>query len=361
MRDKLKKYVESLFADASDSPRLRELRDEIMGNTLSRYDDQLAAGKTELEAYNTAILSIGDVDSLLETYSERKPESAAKQSANPLSRFIQSGNTLSRRITNAIAVALYITCVVPVIILSSTSWGEILGICLMFGMIAAATALLITGGKSLPLQKIEKIAVMPRNKAVGIAVPLYILCVLPPIFFDMLSWCENIGPGLMFIMIAIATALLIINSGSAQYAAPESQTLYADETPAIPAMPEKPKKEQRYPNSTGWKIFMAVYWMVTSLLFLQLCNWGFVLVSWVVFPLAGSAVTMIRGVMRLLDGRSGAHEIFSGLLWIAVCSIYLVASYVTSAWAVTWLIFLIGAALSGVLSGIFTLAKGEKV
>lgn len=44
-------------------------------------------------------------------------------------------------------------------------------------------------------------------------------------------------------------------------------------------------------------------------------------------------------------------------LWIAVVIIYFVISFMTGAWAITWLVFLIGAALDQVISGVQQLAK----
>ena len=45
---------------------------------------------------------------------------------------------------------------------------------------------------------------------------------------------------------------------------------------------------------------------------------------------------------------------------LAAVAIYLKISAASGAWVVTWLVFPICAALTGVLSGIFTLATGGK-
>ena len=51
MRDKLCAYVEGLFRDAPDTPQVREVREEILQNTLNRYDDQIASGVGGSAAY----------------------------------------------------------------------------------------------------------------------------------------------------------------------------------------------------------------------------------------------------------------------------------------------------------------------
>ena len=65
MRNKLICYVESIFEGLPDSPQLSQLREEILQNTLDRYDEECAKGVSETVAYNVAVMSIGDVDELL--------------------------------------------------------------------------------------------------------------------------------------------------------------------------------------------------------------------------------------------------------------------------------------------------------
>ena len=72
MREQLRAYVVRLFAQAPDTQRNRELREEILQNTLDRFDDLVAQGVPEENAYTQAVGSIGDVESLLEPAPEKK-------------------------------------------------------------------------------------------------------------------------------------------------------------------------------------------------------------------------------------------------------------------------------------------------
>ena len=65
MREQLRQEVLRRFAGAPDTQQARDLRDEILSNTLQRYDDLLAEGRSEQEAYASALESIGDVEELL--------------------------------------------------------------------------------------------------------------------------------------------------------------------------------------------------------------------------------------------------------------------------------------------------------
>ncbi len=80
MRENLRKYVLSLFANMADTPRNHALRDEVLQNTMDRYDDAIANGFDEGQAYAEAIAGMGDIESLLE------PDPAAQ--ANKKKRLI---------------------------------------------------------------------------------------------------------------------------------------------------------------------------------------------------------------------------------------------------------------------------------
>ena len=66
MREKISIYVEGLFSDAALTIRNAEVQQEILQHALDRYDDLIAAGKSEQEAYDEAVGGIGDVSELYE-------------------------------------------------------------------------------------------------------------------------------------------------------------------------------------------------------------------------------------------------------------------------------------------------------
>lgn len=66
MREQLIAYVQQLFDRAADTPRNRELQEEILQNTLDRYDDLVAQGVSEGTAYAQAVDQLGDVSKLWE-------------------------------------------------------------------------------------------------------------------------------------------------------------------------------------------------------------------------------------------------------------------------------------------------------
>ena len=129
MREQLIQYVQLLFAGAADC---EDIRQEILQNTLDRYDDLVAAGKTPEAAYRLAIMGIGDINEIL----GRTP-GAAPLPAPAVKR--EEHDTPVKKLLRAIAIGLYILCPIPLFVLGSLSGTLTLA--------AVATVLIILGAK----------------------------------------------------------------------------------------------------------------------------------------------------------------------------------------------------------------------
>ena len=135
MRENLIQYVDLLFAGAGDC---EEVKEEILQNTLDRYDDLVDQGKAPEAAYRLAISGIGDVNEILGSI-PRAPQPACPE-WDPEPETPESRND---RMKHAISVAMYILCPVPLFILSEFGLSTI-GLCLTLLMVAIATALRLT-------------------------------------------------------------------------------------------------------------------------------------------------------------------------------------------------------------------------
>ena len=71
MKNKLKEYIDLVFADAErrapGNRRVTELKEEILQNLYEKYDDLIAKGKTPAAAYNIAVAGVGDISGLLDS------------------------------------------------------------------------------------------------------------------------------------------------------------------------------------------------------------------------------------------------------------------------------------------------------
>ena len=134
MREQLTQYVNLLFAGAPDTD---DIKQEILQNTLDRYDDLIAQGKAPEAAYRLAISGIGDVNEILSSIS---PASAQ---VNVVSNPIQDeAEEKKNKQIRGVAIAMYILCAIPLIILSEFGY-DILGLCLTLALVATATYLMI--------------------------------------------------------------------------------------------------------------------------------------------------------------------------------------------------------------------------
>ena len=139
MREQLIQYVDLLFAGAADCA---DIKQEILQNTLDRYDDLIAEGKVPEAAYRLAIAGIGDINEILGTdpvntpaaYTVPEPEAAPDK------------DTATKKLLRAVAIGLYILCPLPLFILSEMGM-DTLGLCGTLVIVAVATVVIILGGK----------------------------------------------------------------------------------------------------------------------------------------------------------------------------------------------------------------------
>ncbi len=141
MKEQLTKYVELLFAGA---PNARDIQQEILQNTLDRYDDLISQGKSPEAAYSLSISGIGDLSEILGSNPHQSTFTPASEPAeNP-------EDALLKKKRKAAAIAFYILCPVPLFILSEFGL-DTMGLCLTLLLVAAATALLVMNGKDKPI------------------------------------------------------------------------------------------------------------------------------------------------------------------------------------------------------------------
>ena len=135
MREKLISYVNLLFAGTEG---VEDIQQEILQNTLDRFDDLVSRGSTPENAYRQAIAGIGDVNAILG--GEQPPE--AEPDYNPLPEFEGTAPAVARMM-RAVAIFLYIVSPVPLILLDSIGWDDA-GVCILLVIVAIATLLLLT-------------------------------------------------------------------------------------------------------------------------------------------------------------------------------------------------------------------------
>lgn len=153
MKEKLRDYINDIFSDAPDCKRTRELKEEMYTNLCDKYDDLLKDGKSESAAYHIAISRVGDVSEIIESIKEEYNSSSFSSFENDKENKEEIHFSSTRRyspedeekikrykirsgIMVSIAVMLYIICWVPLVVLSELFNDSFMEICGLVAMMA---------------------------------------------------------------------------------------------------------------------------------------------------------------------------------------------------------------------------------
>ena len=137
MREQLIQYVNLLFAG---NDGVEDIKQEILQNTLDRYDDLVSRGRTPEEAYRQAIAGIGDVNEIINGKADFSEENRPPFYA-PVPEFDSTAAAVSR-LMRALAIFLYIVSPVPLFLFDRLGWDEV-GLCCLLIIVGIATALLL--------------------------------------------------------------------------------------------------------------------------------------------------------------------------------------------------------------------------
>ncbi|MCM1256835.1 MAG: permease prefix domain 1-containing protein [Roseburia sp.] len=85
MKEKIRQHFDTILADAPKTRKALDLKQEMLQNAMDKYDDMVADGHSEEDAYHNVINSIGDVTELFSEMEEKNlltlPEEDRKKKA----------------------------------------------------------------------------------------------------------------------------------------------------------------------------------------------------------------------------------------------------------------------------------------
>ena len=262
MREQLIQYVNLLFAGAPDS---EDIRQEILQNTLDRYDDLIAAGKTPEAAYRLAISGIGDIHEILGT---QEPEAPAKENRT---------DDPMRKLLRAIAVGLYILCPLPLIVLDSMGM-EIYGLCGTMSIVAVATVLIILGGKKGGSSETRRAEADEPKTALGKSISAFVWAIGLVVYLavSFLTGAWHVSWVIFPILGAISNLIC---------------ALLPAENPLASQQKRRLRKRVR---DLIWAVGLAVYFLLSF----ATMAWS---ITWVVFPIVGAVQGLAMAVWDLKE------------------------------------------------------------
>lgn len=123
------------------------------------------------------------------------------------------------------------------------------------------------------------------------AVMLYICCVIPPIIVDAAGFNDSIGACGLFLLVGIATAIIIFNNMSKPTVTKVDGTIM-EEFKEWKASQEDRKKVRKSINSAMWTLILVLYFLLSF-------STGAWYITWVIFLIGAAADSIIKAIFEL--------------------------------------------------------------
>ena len=157
-------------------------------------------------------------------------------------------------------------------------------------------------------------------------------------FLFVFSAQEEIGLALMLALAGIATMLLIYGRMTTVVEYEKAaDTLVEEMKVQMTAGKREQSREHKMASlatSTLWSFVVIIYLVISFITY----RWD---ITWIIFPFAAA----LQGLITAYFKRTDRNKYLTGAFWSLVVTVYLVISFWTSAWYITWIIFIIAVAL----------------
>ena len=80
-------------------------------------------------------------------------------------------------------------------------------------------------------------------------------------------------------------------------------------------------------------------------------------ITWILFPIAPAVINILNAVLDAKSRPGSGRSAAIAALWLLTTALYFVLSFATGAWHLTWILFLIAGAATGLVSAIYDWKK----
>jgi len=325
----LKSYLESMFAKMPNTREVLRAKDELWQMMEDKYMELIAEGKNENEAVGTVISEFGNLEELsgvlgLENAFSYQPaggdttQEAGIYDRQPLS-FEEAKQYVDELVRQGFFVSIGVMlCIFSVIwpILSETfNWSQALGVTGMMLFIAAAVFLFVYSGimvgkwdyikKGNYMIDFDTAKVMQNEQSrfrkdyavrLTIGIILCVLCWLPSMVIEetalgRIDQFENMGAVFLFIIVGIGVMMIVYSSMTMEA---YKQILKINDIRLVSGNYVRTSGKEKYINPTVETI-MSLYWPTVTSVYLI---WSFLTfdwhLTWVIWPVAA----IISGVVK---------------------------------------------------------------
>ena len=327
----LKSYLESMFAKLPNTREVLRAKDELWQMMEDKYMELIAEGKNENEAVGTVISEFGNLEELsgvlgLEkafSYQPSEDDTAGDEGMGIYDRqplpFEEAKQYVDELIRQGFFVSIGVMlCIFSVIwpILSETfNWSQAFGVTGMMLFIAAAVFLFVYSGIMMGkwdyikngnyIIDFDTAKVMQNEQSrfhkdyavrLTIGIVLCVLCWLPSMVISetalgRIDQFENMGAVFLFIIVGIGVMMIVYSSMTMEA---YKRILKINDSRLVSGNYVNNQGKERYINSTVETI-MSLYWPTITSAYLI---WSFLTfdwhLTWIIWPIAG----IISGVIK---------------------------------------------------------------
>lgn len=307
-------YIDTLFEDVPETQKVRDIKHDLKTTYIKRYEGLINEGKTNSEALSLVISEIGDADEILEDRHYDKyfdPQHDVTHVMNDVKTYTKA----SRRAANIMGIGMIIVLIgvsIPMIFESFMGGMNFdVGMVLFFLLVASGIGAMIYGGMNLSnieeeykindgtffLPKAAREQVendyyqFKRNNLFRIPLGVFI-CIISPILVISLAIMEN---DQLLTRLGVPAMLLLIGVGVYLFITfGMEDTAYQKILNIGDYSSENRKAEQRISPYAG------IYWVIITIIYLvwsfTTSNWH---ITWIVWPIAGLVWSLIYQLLRL--------------------------------------------------------------
>lgn len=326
----IRNYLETMFSNLPNTPEVQKAKYELWQMMEDKYTELKQEGKSENEAVGIVISEFGNLDELAESLGIRNfvrqsaPSPMRKNlSMDEAKAYLASNSKCASLIALGVMLCILspVGCVFTDAINGYTNFGSnalnAIGIVFLFGAVAVAVGLFIAAGSlmnkwdylkrepySIDFATSKYIHDLKENyrttnvMLLTVGVILCIFSVVPAAVLDCITplsiFLDNVSGGLLFIFVAVGVFMIVLtcnrNGGfKTLLNLNNAGTMGANFVPS--------QQDEHYSNKTVEAI-MSVFWPTVTCLYLI---WSFLSfdwqITWIIWPIAAIIHTLVKNIL----------------------------------------------------------------
>lgn len=327
----IRNYLETMFLNLPNTPEVYKAKNELWQMMEDKYTELKAEGKSENEAVGTVISEFGNLDDLakdlgIDQFMQENPLPNGKTlPLEDVKRFLADQSKHAFMVAFGVMLCIMSVCgpifcdAFFVHVLERANYMNALGVCIMLFFIAIAVGLFIYSsvmvGRWNYLKRDRYVTDFATTEylhqrvesykptyalLLTVGVILCVVCFVPTIVLDAFSgysafWSTCSG-GFIFIFVGIGVFLLVM--GSMKMGSYNSLLRLNQYGTIGGSYTTSQQNDTQYTSPTVAAI-MSVYWPTVTCLYLI---WSFITfdwwISWVIWPIAGIISSLINNLMK---------------------------------------------------------------